>query len=69
MRISPYSPNFSKFQQFSFYYCLSMGIHVSEAAIERDGKRAHPLLATNSEHYCDSKEGGGGGEGVEGGGW
>ena len=37
-----------------------MGIHVSEAAIERDGKRAHPLLATNSEHYCDSKEGGGG---------
>ena len=34
-----------------------MGIHVSEAAIERDGKRAHPLLATNSEHYCDSKGG------------
>ena len=43
-----------------------MGIHVSEAAIERAGKRAHPLLATNSEHYCDIK---GGGEGVEGGGW
>ena len=40
-----------------------MGIHVSEAAIERDEaiplKRAHPFLATNSEHYSDIKGGGG----------
>ena len=39
-----------------------MGIHVSEAAIERDEaiplKRAHPFLVTNSEHYSDIKEGG-----------